>query len=69
MEMNMSWNHVQENWADTRGAMQLEWEKLTDDDLDVIKGRRDQLELLLTKYYHYDPAKAASEVDVWLRQF
>ncbi len=65
----MSWDHVEKNWADVSGSLQLEWAKLTDDDIDVIEGRRDELETLLMKYYDYDNAKAASEVDRWLRQF
>ncbi len=65
----MSWDHVEKNWNDVRSGLQIEWEKLTDDDLSVIEGRRDQLEMLLKKYYHYDDAKASSEVDRWMRQF
>jgi uncharacterized protein YjbJ (UPF0337 family) len=67
--MIMSWDHVEKNWNVLRDGLQREWEKLTDEDIDVIEGRRDQLELLLKKYYLYDDAKAASEVDRWLKQF
>ncbi len=42
--------------------------KLTDDDLDVIDGRRDQLEGRLQAQYGYAKDRARSEVDHWLRQ-
>ena len=31
------------NWTQFKGKVQEEWGKLTDDDLDVIDGKRDQL--------------------------
>jgi len=31
------------NWKQFRGKIQEQWGKLTDDDFDVIEGRRDQL--------------------------
>jgi uncharacterized protein YjbJ (UPF0337 family) len=31
------------NWKQVKGKLKEEWGKLTDDDLDVIAGRRDQL--------------------------
>jgi uncharacterized protein YjbJ (UPF0337 family) len=65
----MSWNNVEKNWNTERNKLKVEWGKLTDDDIEVINGRRPQLEVLLQKYYGYDPLKAQSEVDMWLRQF
>jgi uncharacterized protein YjbJ (UPF0337 family) len=31
------------NWMQVKGKVKEEWGKLTDDDLDVIAGKRDQL--------------------------
>ncbi len=31
------------NWMQFKGAVKEKWGKLTDDDLDVISGKRDQL--------------------------
>ncbi len=40
----MDWNRVEGNWKQMKGKVKEQWGKLTDDDLDVINGKRDQLE-------------------------
>ena len=40
----MDWNRVEGNWKQVKGKVKEKWGKLTDDDLDVINGQRDQLE-------------------------
>jgi uncharacterized protein YjbJ (UPF0337 family) len=40
----MDWNRVEGNWMQVKGKIKEQWGKLTDDDLDVIAGNRDQLE-------------------------
>jgi hypothetical protein len=44
MEMAMDWNRVEGNWKQLKGAAKEKWGKLTDDDLNIIEGRREQLE-------------------------
>lgn len=39
----MDWNRVEGNWKQMKGKVKEHWGKLTDDDLDVIAGKRDQL--------------------------
>ena len=38
----MDWNRVEGNWKKFRGKVKEQWGNLTDDDLDVINGRREQ---------------------------
>lgn len=40
----MDWNRVEGNWKQIKGKIKERWGKLTDDDLNIIDGRRDQLE-------------------------
>jgi CsbD-like len=40
----MDWNRVEGNWKQVKGKIKEKWGKLTDDDLNVINGKRDQLE-------------------------
>lgn len=40
----MDWNRVEGNWEQVKGKVKEQWGKLTDDDIDVINGRREQLE-------------------------
>jgi uncharacterized protein YjbJ (UPF0337 family) len=44
MESFMDWDRVAGNWKQVKGKVKEKWGKLTDDDLNVIDGRRDQLE-------------------------
>jgi uncharacterized protein YjbJ (UPF0337 family) len=39
----MDWNRVEGNWKQLKGHVKEQWGKLTDDDLDVVAGRREQL--------------------------
>ena len=49
----MNWDRVEGNWKEIKGKAKQQWGKLTDDDLDVIEGRRDELEGRLQKHYGY----------------
>jgi uncharacterized protein YjbJ (UPF0337 family) len=37
----MDWNQFEGNWKQFKGKVKEKWGHLTDDDLDVINGRRD----------------------------
>jgi uncharacterized protein YjbJ (UPF0337 family) len=39
----MNWDQVAGNWKQFKGVVREKWGKLTDDDLDVVAGKRDQL--------------------------
>lgn len=39
----MNWDRIEGNWKQFKGKAKEQWGKLTDDDVDVIQGRRDQL--------------------------
>lgn len=39
----MNWNQVEGNWTQLKGQARETWGKLSDDDLDIVRGKRDQL--------------------------
>lgn len=43
LENTMNQDRIQGRWKQWKGKVKEQWGKLTDDDLDVIAGRRDQL--------------------------
>jgi uncharacterized protein YjbJ (UPF0337 family) len=49
-----------------RGRVKEEWGKLTDDDLDRVAGRRDQLEGVLQERYGKRKEIITKEVDEWM---
>jgi uncharacterized protein YjbJ (UPF0337 family) len=42
-EFDMNWDIVEGNWKQFKGNVKAQWGKLTDDQLDVIAGRRTEL--------------------------
>ena len=50
-----------------KGSVKERWGKLTDDDLTVIRGRRDQLEGKLQERYGYAKSQARKEIEDWYR--
>lgn len=47
----MNWENLKGNWQQVKGKVKEQWGSLTDDDLDVIEGKRDQLVGTLQKRY------------------
>lgn len=64
----MNWDQIQGNWMQLRGKAKEKWGKLTDDDLDVINGRRDQLVGKLQERYRYSKVQAEKAAEDWSRK-
>jgi uncharacterized protein YjbJ (UPF0337 family) len=64
-DTTMDWNRLEGSWKQLKGKAKEQWGKLTDDDLDVIAGRRDQLEGKLQERYGYAKDKIRQEIDNW----
>ena len=39
----MNWDIIEGNWKQFKGQVKEKWSRLTDDNLDIIAGKRDQL--------------------------
>jgi uncharacterized protein YjbJ (UPF0337 family) len=39
----MNWDRIEGNWKQLKGKARVQWGKLTNDQLDVIGGKREQL--------------------------
>jgi uncharacterized protein YjbJ (UPF0337 family) len=62
----MDWDRIEGNWKQVKGQVKAQWGKLTNDDIDTINGRRDQLEGKLQERYGYAKDQARSAIDTWL---
>lgn len=62
----MNWDQVKGNWNELKGEIKERWGRLTDDDLDVIEGKRDQLVGQLQKRYGIEKEEAEKEVEEYL---
>jgi uncharacterized protein YjbJ (UPF0337 family) len=61
----MNWDQMEGSWKTMKGKVREHWGKLTDDDLDVIAGKRDQLVGRLQQKYGYSKEQAEKEVERW----
>ena len=53
------------NWTQFKGKVQEEWGKLTDDDLDVIDGKRDQLLGRIQERHGISQEEAEKQFNTW----
>jgi uncharacterized protein YjbJ (UPF0337 family) len=63
----MNWDRIDGNWKQFKGKIHQQWGKLTDDDLDVIEGKRTELTGRLQERYGYAKDQAEREIDTWLK--
>ena len=63
----MNWDQVQGTWKQMTGKVKEKWGKLTDDDLTVIAGKRDQLAGILQERYGYAKEQAEKELDEFMK--
>jgi uncharacterized protein YjbJ (UPF0337 family) len=61
----MAWDRVQGNWKQLRGKAKEQWGKLTDDELDVVEGRRDILAGKIQNAYGIARDEAERQIDEW----
>lgn len=62
----MDWTQIRSNWDVFKGRMRSKWGKLTDDDLQRIGGKKDELVARLRERYGMAKDKAERQVDQWL---
>ena len=61
----MDWNRIEGNWKQVKGKVKEKWGQLTDDELDKMNGRRDQLEGKIQERYEIAKDQAKKDVDDW----
>ncbi|QJR81212.1 CsbD family protein [Alteromonas pelagimontana] len=63
----MNSDRMKGNWKELKGNVQQKWGKLTDDDLDVIDGKRTELVGKIQQKYGKSREEAEKEVDEHFR--
>jgi len=61
----MNKDEIGGNWKQLKGKVKEQWGKITDDDLTVIEGKRDQLVGKIQERYGYQKDKAEDELSEW----
>jgi len=65
----MNWDRIEGNWKQMKGQVRQQWGKLTDDDIDCLHGKREELEGLLQERYGLAKDEANRQIDDWSRRF
>ena len=55
-------------WKQLRGEVRTRWNKLTDDDLDVVDGQIEKLEGRLQERYGWEKEHVRTEISNWHRE-
>ena len=64
----MNWDLLEGKWQEMKGHVRSKWGKLTDDDLEAVAGKKDQLVGRLQQRYGMRRDAAENEVDSWIKQ-
>jgi uncharacterized protein YjbJ (UPF0337 family) len=55
-------------WKQLRGEVRQRWNKLTDDDLDVVDGKLESLEGRLQERYGWEKERIRTEINNWRKE-
>lgn len=64
----MNWEQIQGKWNQIKGSARVEWARLTDRDIEEIRGERDKLVGKIEEKYGKTREAAEAEVDDWCRR-
>ena len=64
----MNWEQVEGSWKQIKGGVRAKWAKLTDDDVELISGKKDTLLGKLQERYGMLKEDAERHVDQWLKE-
>jgi uncharacterized protein YjbJ (UPF0337 family) len=59
----MNWDRIEGNWKQFSGKVRQQWGKLTDDDLDTIGGKREELSGRIQEVYGISRDEADKQID------
>jgi uncharacterized protein YjbJ (UPF0337 family) len=65
----MNWDQVEGKWKQAAGKVKEKWGKLTDDDLQTINGKKDQLVGRIQERYGIAKEEAQKQVDEFSRTY
>jgi uncharacterized protein YjbJ (UPF0337 family) len=63
----MNWDRIEGNWKQFKGKAREKWGKLTDNDWELIAGKKDQLVGRIQERYGISKDEAQKQADEWCR--
>ena len=65
---SMGWDEVERSWNELKGEVKRQWSKLTDEDVEIIKGKYAELLGLLQERYGHAKEQAEREINDWAKR-
>jgi len=62
----MNWDRIEGNWKQFKGSARRQWGRLTEDDLDVVAGKREQLAGKIQEAYGITREASEKQLAEWL---
>jgi uncharacterized protein YjbJ (UPF0337 family) len=62
----MNWDIIEGKWRQLKADVRVKWSKLTDDDLNLIDGKREKLVGVLQERYGHKREQVERDVDSWV---
>jgi uncharacterized protein YjbJ (UPF0337 family) len=62
----MNWDRIEGNWKQFKGSARQQWGRLTEDDLDVIAGKREHLAGKIQEAYGITKEAGEKQLAEWL---
>jgi uncharacterized protein YjbJ (UPF0337 family) len=63
----MNWEQIEGDWKQFKGKAQQKWAKLTDDDVELVNGKRTEMLGVLQSRYGHDKETSEREINEWLK--
>ncbi len=61
----MKWEQIEANWDAFKNIIKYDWDKLSDDHLDMVAGRRDYLVRKIQAVYGLSKADVEAQLSEW----
>ena len=63
----MNWDEIEGKWKQMSGSLRKQWGKLTDDDVEQVKGDRERLVGKIQEQYGIAKDEAERQVEQWTK--
>jgi uncharacterized protein YjbJ (UPF0337 family) len=64
----MNWDQIEGKWKQFQGKARQRWAKLTDDDVEFVKGKPTALAGRIQQRYGIAKDEAERQIDSWMKQ-
>jgi uncharacterized protein YjbJ (UPF0337 family) len=61
----MNWDHIENNWDDFKGKIKQNWTEISDQQLEMVAGKRDRFARVIQRTYHIGPSEAELQLSDW----